>query len=106
MTAHIYSSTPNTSRAVDPRSLGVNDAGRYNDPTYSLYYNGFVVATTPFITPLGFYLAPVPRNPKNPVDIWIHSPKWHGQPLVQAVQTAGSLTKSSNNSALMPGRLH
>ena len=101
MTAHIYSSTPNTSRAVDPGSSGV-DAARYNDPTYSLYYNGFVVATTPFITPLGFYLAPVPGNPTSQVDIWIHSPKWHGQPLVQVVQTAGSFTKSSANSALMP----
>ena len=43
MTAHIYSSTPNTSRAVDPGSLGV-DAARYIDPTYSLLYSGFVVA--------------------------------------------------------------
>ena len=50
MTTHIYSSTPNTARAVDPRSLGVKDAGRYNGPTYNLHYNGFVVATTPFIT--------------------------------------------------------
>ena len=78
MTAHIYSSTPNTSRAVDPGSLGVPGAVRYNDPTYSLFYNGFVVATSPFITPLGFYLAPVPGNPLNQVDIWIHSPRWHG----------------------------
>ena len=35
VTAHIYSSIPNTARAVDPGSLGVNDAGRYTDPTYS-----------------------------------------------------------------------
>ena len=102
MTAHIYSSTPNTSRAVDPGSLGVPGAVRYNDPTYSLFYNGFVVATSPFITPLGFYLAPVPGNPLNQVDIWIHSPRWHGKPLVQVVQTAGSFTKSSNNAAAMP----
>ena len=76
--------------------------GRYNDPTYSLYYNGFVVATTPFITPLEFYLAPVPGDQPSQVEIWIHLPRWHGQPLVQVVQTAGSFTKSSANSACMP----
>jgi len=87
MTAHIYSSKPSTSRAIDPGSLGP-DAWRYDDPAYRLFYNGFAVATTPFITPLGFYLAPVPGNPTSQVDIWIHSPKWHGVPLVQVVQTA------------------
>ena len=34
----------------------------------------------------GFYLAPVPTDPKNQVDVWIHSQQRHGQPLVQVVQ--------------------
>ena len=72
MTAHIQSSTPNTSIAVDLGSLGY-DAARYNDPDYSLYHNGCVVVSSPFLRPLGIYLALVPSNPKNQVDVRIHS---------------------------------
>jgi len=63
MTAHIYSLVPWNSRAVDPGSLGTS-RGRYIDNNYSIYYNGFVVITSPFVRPPGFYLTLVPSNPK------------------------------------------
>ena len=50
----------------------------------------------------GFYLAPVPTDPKNQVDVWIHSLQFHGQPLVHVVQSGRSFLMSSGNSANMP----
>jgi hypothetical protein len=102
MTAHIYSSTPATSRAVFPGSLGNATSPDYGDNNYSICYNGFVIVSPPNLMPLGFYLAPVPSNPKNEVDVWINTQQWHGQPLVQVVQTGGSFTPSSDNSLSMP----
>ena len=52
--------------------------------------------------PFGIYLAPVPSNPKNQVDVWIHSYRWHGRPLVQVVQSEGSFTQSFDEGAAMP----
>ena len=95
MTAHIHSSTPNTSRAVFPGSLGNANDPRYNQYEYSIYYNGFVIVSTPWIIPEGFYLAPVPTDPKNQVDVWFHPQQFHGQTLVQVVQSDGSFAKSS-----------
>ena len=54
MTAHIYSSHALNSRAVLPGSLGSGDP-RYGDNIYSLFYNGVVVVSSPFINPLGIY---------------------------------------------------
>ena len=51
---------------------------------------------------MGFYLALVRMDPKTQVDVGIHSQQWHGRPLVQVVQTDGSFTMSSENSADMP----
>ena len=101
MTAHVYSSVPVNSRAVYPVSLGSSPT-RYSDPNYGLYYNGFVIVSSPFVRPPGFYLAPVPSNPQNQVDVWIHSLPWHGRPLVQVVQSEGSFTQSSDDGAAMP----
>ena len=93
MTAHIYSSTLTTSRSVFNGTLGFNDP-RHLNPDYSIYYNGFVVVTSPLITPLGMYLAPVPTNPTNQVDVWVRSYPWHGQPLIQVVQSEGTFTRA------------
>ena len=54
------------------------------------------------MTPEGFYLAPVPTDPKNQLDVWVHSQQFHGQPLVQVVQSDGSFATSSENNANMP----
>jgi len=94
MTAHIYSSTNHTSRSVFVGSLGL-DSSRYNDPNNSIYYSGFVVVTSPLITPLGMFLAPVPTDPTNKVDVWVRSYEWHGQPLIQVVQSEGSFTRAT-----------
>ena len=52
------------------------------------------MVTTPFVRPLGIYLAPVPSNPQNKVDVWMHSNPWHSRPLVRVVQSAGSFSRS------------
>ena len=49
MTAHIQSSTPNPSMAVFPGSSGNANDRRYNQDEYSIYYNGFVVVSKPWI---------------------------------------------------------
>jgi len=54
------------------------------------------------VRPNGIYLAPVPSNPKNQVDVWIHSLPWHSRPLVQVVQSAGSFSQSFDEAAAMP----
>ena len=79
---------------ISRKFLGNTDDPRYNDNDYSIYYSGFVVVSSPFINPLGFYLASAPSDPRDQGDACIHSHAWHGQPLVQVVQTAGSFTKS------------
>ena len=94
MTAHIYSSTPATSRQVFVGSLGLNSS-RYDDPNNSIYYSGFVVVTSPLVTPLGMFLAPVPSDPTNKVDVWVRSLPWHGQPLIQVVQSEGTFTRAT-----------
>ena len=93
MAAHIYSLVRWNSRAVDPGSLGTS-RGRYIDNNSSMCYNAFVLITSPFVRPLGIYLAPFPSNPQNQVDVWIHSHPWHSRPLVQVVQSAGSFSRS------------
>ena len=100
MTAHIYSTVPWNSRSVFPETLGSTSI--HTDSNYSIYYNGSVVVSSPFVRPLAFYLAAVPSNPQNQVDIWIHSPPWHARPLVQVVQYEGSFTKSFGEGAAMP----
>ena len=102
MKIHLYSSTSWSSRSVFPGSLG-NDPSRYNDPNNSIYHNGFVVTTSPFVNPLGVFLAPVPSDPQNNVDIWFRSYMWHGRPLIQVTQTAGSFTATTDvNQQNMP----
>ena len=101
MTAHIYSTTASESRSVLQGSLGSNNS-RYFDENYSLFYNGFVVVSTPWIIPEGFYLVLVPMDPNNQVNVWIHSHHWHGYPLGQVVQIDGSFTMESESSAAMP----
>ena len=102
MTIHLYSSTQWHARTVDFGSLGY-DQTRYLNNNYSIYHNGFVVVTSPFVIPLGVYLAPVPSDPQNNVDIWFRSYMWHGRPLIQVSQTAGSFTATNNiNQQNMP----
>ena len=100
ITAHIHSLVPWNSRAVDPGSLGTS-RGRYIDNNCSIYYNGFIVVTSPFVRPLGIYLASVPSNPQNRVDVWVHSHPWHSRPLVQVVQSAGSFNQSFDDANAM-----
>jgi len=69
MTAHTYSSTSNTSRAVFPGSLGNTGDPRYNNNNCSIYYNDFVISSLQFINPLGLYLALVAFDPQNQVDV-------------------------------------
>ena len=102
MKIHLYSSTQWTSRAVDFRSLG-SDPSRYFNTNYTLFHNGFVVTTSPFVTPLGAFLALVPSIPQNNVEIWIRSYMYHGRPLIQVSQTAGSFTATTDvNQQNMP----
>ena len=101
MTAHIYSSTSHTSRSVFVGSLGL-DSSRYNDPNTSMYYSGFAVVTSPLVTPLGMFLATVSTDPKNKVDVWVRSYAWHGQPLIQIVQSEGSFTRSTVEADFIP----
>ena len=100
MTAHIYSTVLWNSRSVFPETLG--STSRFTDSNYSIYYNGFVVVSSPFVRPLGIYLALVPSNPQNQVDVWIHSHPWHSRPLVQVVQSAGSFSRSFDEADAMP----
>ena len=101
MTTHIYSSHAINSRAVLPGSLGSGDP-RYSNNTYSLFYKGFVILSSPFINPLGIFLALVPYNTYNEVDVWFHSLPWHGHPLVQVVLSEGGFIKSFEDSLNMP----
>ena len=41
------------------------------------------------------FLAPVPTDPTNQVDIWVRSYQWQGLPLVQVVQSEGSFTRAT-----------
>ena len=41
-------------------------------------------------------------TPLNTVDIWLQSYAWHGNPLIQASQTAGSFNKSFVQQNNMP----
>ena len=100
MTAHRYS-TASEKRSVSQGSLG-SDNSRYFDENYSLFYNGFVVVSSPSIRPLGFYLANAPSDPLHQVDIWFHSLHWHGRPPVQVHQSEGSFTQSFENRIDMP----
>ena len=92
---HLYSSTPQHSRAVDQGSLG-DDPSKYFDTSYSIYHNGYAVVTSPFVNPLGIYLVSTPSDPQNNVDIWIMSYMYHGYPLIQVKQSAGSFTPVTN----------
>ena len=94
MKIHLYSSTSGTSRACFPDSFGPNLALR-NDNNYSLFHNGYVVVSSPFVSALGVYLSPVPSDNTNQVDIWIHSYMYHGYPLIQVSQAVGSFTKDT-----------
>ena len=102
MTTHLHSSTPLTSRAVFPGSLGAAGGSLYSDVNYSLFHNGFAVVSSPFINPLGFYLAPVPSDNQNNVDVWIHSQPYHGVPLIQVSQTSGFFTRNFTDTVDMP----
>jgi hypothetical protein len=95
MKVHLYSSTTSHSRSVDPFHWELIPLDISNTD-YSIFHNGFVVVTSPFVSPLGVYLASVPSDPQNNVDIWIRSYMFHGYPLIQVSQTAGSFTPTTN----------
>ena len=94
MKLHLYSSTIRTSRACFPDSFGPNLALR-DDANYSIFHNGYVVVSSPFVSALGAYLTPVPTDNENQVDVWIQSYMWHGYPLVQVSQTDGSFVRGT-----------
>jgi hypothetical protein len=90
-----------SSRVVDPESRSLS-----TDVNYwinGIFYNGFVHATTVFPTPLGVYLA-CTVDPLNKVDIWVKSWPWHGVPLVEIKQTAGSFDKTFGWNGTIPLR--
>jgi hypothetical protein len=64
MKIHLYSSTSGTSRACFPDSFGP-DLTKKNDNNYSLFHNGYVVVSSPFVSALGVYLTPVPSDNRN-----------------------------------------
>jgi len=69
-----------------------------------IYYNGFVICHSPFVTPLGVYLG-MTDTPLYSVDIWIQSYQVHGIPLISNVQSSGSFTKltaTSTKSSSLP----
>ena len=94
MKIYLYSSTPGASRACFPDSFGPNIALR-NADNYSLFHNGYVVVSSPFVSALGVYLSPFPSDNENQVDIWIHSYMYHGYPLIQVSQAVGSFAKDT-----------
>ena len=94
MKIHLYSSTPQTSRSCFPESFPAGSAFQ-NDVNYSLFHNGYVVVSSPYVSALGAYLSPVPSD-RNSVDVWIHSYMFHGYPLIQVSQTLGSFTKDTS----------
>ena len=94
MKIHLYSSTSGASRACSPISCGP-DLTKKNYNNYSLFHNGFVVVSSPFVSAFGAYLTPFPSDNRNQVDIWIHSYMFHGYPLIQVSQTAGSFTRDT-----------
>ena len=69
--------------------------------TTGIFHNGFVNCLSPFTNPLGVYLG-LTSTPLSTIDIWIQSYAWHGTPLVQVSQTAGSFTKSTTQLVFMP----
>jgi len=82
-----------TSRAVDPGTYdGFNPASP--KPYYGIFHNGFVNCFSPYVSPLGCYLG-LTKDCLNKVDIWIDSYAYHGCPLVQVSQTAGSFDTST-----------
>jgi len=88
---NIYSSNGACSRKVDPSSfIPINDQV-YNRT--GIYYSGYVNVVSSFTNPLAVFMG-LTTNPTNTVDIWMASYPWHGIPLVQVSQTAGSFDKS------------
>jgi hypothetical protein len=81
-----------SSRAVDPGSGGTDPANYLN----GIFHHGFVNCISPWTRPLDCYLGYVASDPLNKVDVWIRSYAWHGVPLIQATQTAGSWSRSFN----------
>ena len=94
MKIRLYSSTIGTSRACFPDSFGPNLALR-DDANYSIFHNGYVVVSSPFVSAFGAYLTPVPTDHENQVDVRIQSYMWHGNPLVQVSQTDGSFVRDT-----------
>ena len=77
------------------------DSGTYDTfnpaapkPYLGMFHNGFVQCVSPFVSPLGCYLG-LTSDFLNKVDIWIKSYAFHGVPLVQVSQTAGSFDTST-----------
>ena len=92
-----------SSRGLD---LGTSQSnpGYYLSSDYDIgmFYNGFVNCISPWTRPLGCYLGLVKSDPLNKVDIWIKSYAWHGTPLIQVSQTAGSWSRSLDKRDNLP----
>ena len=96
---NIYSSNGTTSMIVD--------SGSYpgSPPSSGIYHNGFVQCTSPYVSPLGCYLG-LTSDPQNKVDIWIQSYQYHGIPLIQVSQTAGTFDSTTSSTTSSMGLLN
>jgi hypothetical protein len=83
LTMNLYSSNGSSSVIVDPLTYP-----NY-PPSSGIYHHGFVQCTSPYVSPLACYLG-LTNDPQNKVDVWIQSYQYHGYPLIQVSQSAGT----------------
>ena len=83
LSINLYSSNGSSSVIVDPLTY------TGNPPSSGIYHHGFVQCTSPYISPLACYLG-LTSDPQNKVDVWVQSYQYHGKPLIQVSQSAGS----------------
>ena len=86
-----------SSRMVDPTSY--IDGFIYNRT--GIFHSGYVNCLSPVTTPLGVFMG-LTSTPLTTVDIWIQSYAWHGLPLIQVSQTAGSFNRTFVQQNSMP----
>jgi len=66
-----------------------------------IFHNGYVVCTSPFAPPLNSYLGQT-SNFLDSVDIWMQSYAYHGNPMIEVRQNAGSFTRSYDKALALP----
>ena len=87
-----------SSRCLDTGS--VNDSMLYLTSP-GIFYNGYVVASSPYTKPMDVYLA-MTDDPLNKIFVWIKSWPANGRPLYQVTQSAGTFEASTDALAYVP----